>query len=324
MLLEARSVAGVSESFDITVVIPTFNAGSLLKEVLCSVENQETSLRFEVVAIDSGSTDETIDILRAHDVRIIQIPQATFNHGATRNDAALRHCETPLVAFLSQDATPAGNHWLRDLARTMEDPTIVGCFATQRPRPNTHPFQRINAARHHTLETADTISLPLTVAEFQGLAPASRLKRLAFDNVSSLVRRSVLCEHPFPNCDFGEDMRWAREVLLSGGALAKSGTAQVLHSHGVNTLEFRDRPRRTHRLWRELTDYAPYPHLGWWLRRTLGQMLRLTWAALSDASSSWPRRLVMAATAPCWGWIQMRANRRGSAEGCYDAPRAFE
>ena len=321
-LLETRTVDDVSDEPAVTVVIPTLNAGPLLEEVLESISGQEAPFPIEILVIDSESTDGTVELVARRGIRCVSIPQLTFNHGATRNDAALLHCETPLVAFLSQDATPIGRHWLRDLAQPMKDPVVAGCFATQRPRPDAHPFQRINAARHHSSPREDDTMSCITAGAFDALKPEDRLRRLAFDNVSSIVRRDVLQKHPFPTCNFGEDMKWARDVLLDGHSIVRSGKSEVLHSHAVDRVEFRDRSRQTHQLWRELTDYSPFPHLGWWIRRTVGQICRLMAAALRDGSRSVPRRVAIAATAPYWGWIQMWANRRGSNDGSYDPPRA--
>jgi hypothetical protein len=204
----------------------------------------------------------------------------------------------------------------------MEDLAVAGCFATQVPREGAHPFQCVNADRHHKAGGDDDIKAALTVEEFESLAPLARLNHIGFDNVSSVIRRSVLESHPFAHCPFGEDIRWARHVILRGYAVAQSGTAQVLHSHDVNQVEFRNRAQQTHQLWRELTDYEPFPHLGWWLRRTAGQIVRLIRAALSDPTRSWGARVAIALTAPYWGWIQMRANYRGSRRGTYDPPSA--
>ena len=52
----------------ISIVIPTFNAGPLFEQSLQAIRAQKTSRRVEIVAVDSGSTDGTIDRLRqAHE-----------------------------------------------------------------------------------------------------------------------------------------------------------------------------------------------------------------------------------------------------------------
>lgn len=46
-----------------SIVIPTFNKAPLLRDILCDLNNQ-TDKEFEVVVVDDGSTDDTIDMLR--------------------------------------------------------------------------------------------------------------------------------------------------------------------------------------------------------------------------------------------------------------------
>ena len=67
-----------------SLVLPTWNAGSLLDEVLDAVDAQPGAEGLERIAVDSGSTDGTVDRLRAHGFAVHTIEQRRFNHGATR------------------------------------------------------------------------------------------------------------------------------------------------------------------------------------------------------------------------------------------------
>ena len=68
------------------VVIPAKNAISILPRVLSQVVSQKTEWPYEVIVIDSGSTDGTVEYLRKLDtIRLIEIPSGEFGHGKTRN-----------------------------------------------------------------------------------------------------------------------------------------------------------------------------------------------------------------------------------------------
>jgi glycosyltransferase involved in cell wall biosynthesis len=72
-----------------TVFIPTFNGAAYLERLLTAVEKQDFAEKFEILVIDSGSTDDTLGILARHPlVRLVEIPQKDFGHGRTRNQAA--------------------------------------------------------------------------------------------------------------------------------------------------------------------------------------------------------------------------------------------
>ncbi|MCL4694548.1 MAG: glycosyltransferase, partial [Candidatus Hydrogenedentes bacterium] len=69
----------------VSVTLLTRDAGPLLRRVLEAVQSQETNRSVEIVAIDSGSTDGTLDLLHEYDVRVETIPAASFNFGRTRD-----------------------------------------------------------------------------------------------------------------------------------------------------------------------------------------------------------------------------------------------
>ena len=91
-----------------TVVIPTFNGQRYLEEVLSSLFQQKTDFPYEVVIIDSGSTDASLDIINSFPVILHQIPNSEFNHGETRNLGA-QLAKGQFVAYLTHDATPAND-----------------------------------------------------------------------------------------------------------------------------------------------------------------------------------------------------------------------
>ena len=64
--------------------MPTWNAGPLLDEVLAAVRAQASPAFDELVAIDSGSTDGTVERLLGAGFRVAGIPQREFDHGGTR------------------------------------------------------------------------------------------------------------------------------------------------------------------------------------------------------------------------------------------------
>ena len=70
---------------DVSIVIPTKNGGALFDEVLTMIDKQETEYEYEVICVDSGSTDDTVDIIKRHHCILKQIDKTEFGHGKTRN-----------------------------------------------------------------------------------------------------------------------------------------------------------------------------------------------------------------------------------------------
>src|SRR3712207_915109 len=121
----------------ISVALPVLNGGPLLDEVLAAVRRQRVpGEEIELVAVDSGSTDGSLDVLRRYDARVIQIPQSSFSHGGTR-DLLMRSTFGSHVAFLTQDATPATAEWLEALLRGFSrSPDVALVYGPYLPRPD--------------------------------------------------------------------------------------------------------------------------------------------------------------------------------------------
>ena len=118
----------------ISIVIPTLNAGPLFERTLQAIRAQKTSRRVEILAVDSGSTDGTIDRLRQANANVVSIDPRDFNHGETRN-AGLDRATGSLAVLLVQDAVPASDDWLEALTVPLSDEGVAGSFGRQQPWP---------------------------------------------------------------------------------------------------------------------------------------------------------------------------------------------
>jgi len=109
----------------VSVAIPVLNGERYLAEVLATVFAQRLDDRLEVLVIDSGSRDGSVEIARAAGARVLEIPPEEFGHGRTRN-LAVAETSGDLVAFLTQDSTPADDGWLAALTASFGMADHVG------------------------------------------------------------------------------------------------------------------------------------------------------------------------------------------------------
>ena len=84
-----------------SVIIPTYNRGQLIRETLESVFRQEET-SFEVIVVDDGSTDDTLEVLQGYASRIQILQQPNAGPGAARNRAAAQ-AKGKYLAFLDSD-----------------------------------------------------------------------------------------------------------------------------------------------------------------------------------------------------------------------------
>ncbi|MCB9831260.1 MAG: glycosyltransferase [Planctomycetes bacterium] len=304
----------------VSVFIPTLDAGPRLDDLLLALERQR-GVDLEILVTDSGSEDgDTLRILATHGIEPARIDRADFDHGDTRN-AAARRARGELIAFLSQDALPLDDDYLVRLAAPFVDPTVAGAFAAQEPRPDVHPFQRLNLDRHMAGSASWELRPAIEPAAWAAMAPAERVERIRFDDVASMIRTSDLIARPFPRRAFAEDLAWARSSLLAGRALAFCPGARVQHSHGLDRGEFSTRTALVHAALRELCDFVPIDGPALLVRRIVGTSLRFWRAAITAPGRSIWRRVGDVLVAPYWATVQMRAMRRGAAGARYLPPR---
>ena len=219
------------ETPSVSILLLSRNGAGTLPRVLAAVRSQVAPFPFEVVAVDSGSEDGTVELLRREADRLIEIRAEDFNHGTTRN-VGMEACRAPLVVLLVQDADPASADWLARLVEPLlaGDP-LAGTYARQVPRPDASPVVRAYLSRYPATGSAPRRQSIADRLEFDALTPGGRLAVCTFDNVCSCIRRDVWERHPFTAAPIAEDLAWAREVMLAGYDLAYVPGAVVVHSH---------------------------------------------------------------------------------------------
>ena len=200
----------------VTVAIPVLNGGPGLGQVLAAVAAQRVDRPVEVLVIDSGSTDGSAELARAHGARVEVIPRAAFSHGGTRN-RLMELAAGDHVAFLTQDSVPAHTGWLAALLGGFAMGDDVGLvFGPQRPRPDASPM-----VRRELEELFDRFE-----RDPRAPGPAAY-----FSSANGAVARWAWERVPFPAVDYAEDQALARAMLAAGVAKVFVPEAAVLHSH---------------------------------------------------------------------------------------------
>ena len=219
-----------------SIVIPTLNAGPGFEDLLAKLTTQKTDSDYEIVVVDSGSTDGTVELARNHGASVHRIPRSEFDHGATRN-LGVSLSEGEYVALTVQDAVPLNEYWLATMVENLgRDERVAGVYGRQIPKPESDDITRALVTGWPTAETACREQFAETPDRYRTLSPAERRRLATFDNVSSCLRRSVWEEIPFDRTNFGEDLRWGKKVVEAGYKLVYEPRAAVFHSHGRGAL----------------------------------------------------------------------------------------
>ncbi|MFC6354782.1 glycosyltransferase [Luethyella okanaganae] len=219
---------------DVTVIVPTFNGADHLDDVLHALARQEFPGTVEILVIDSGSTDGTVEIVRSHPtVRLHEIPNVEFGHGRTRNLAA-RLARGRLLAYLTQDAIPADQNWLRELTAPLEPDgdDAVAVVGKQIPRAGCFPlakyeiqgvFARLGPEGRTTVVQKNDADGPDTF----------------YSDVNSATRRDFLLETiPYRDVPYSEDLAFGADVVAAGYRKAYAPGGAVIHSNDLTLREY--------------------------------------------------------------------------------------
>jgi rhamnosyltransferase len=212
-----------------TVIIPTYNAGQCLIDLLDNLQTQ-TLKPAQIIVIDSGSTDGTADTAAKHGCKIIKIEPDNFDHGTTRN-LAVSSIQTEFVVFLTQDAMPVDENMIIELIKPMQaDSNIAVCYGRQLPRPGAGPLERL--AREFNYPAEPVLK---TRKDIENLG----IKTFFCSNSCSAIRRSIFNKlGGFKNnVIVNEDMLFAAKAILHDYSVYYSAKAKVFHSHSYSLLQ---------------------------------------------------------------------------------------
>lgn len=215
----------------VSVVIPTLNAGGRLARLMEALKGQQIPGDIEIIVVDSGSKDNTLEVARAAGARVLTIPHHQFNHGWARNQA-IQLSKGELVALTVQDALPTDEYWLaRLLAPLLERAEAAGSYGLQVAPPAAGLLARARSALWCEARSSCVVKSLDTPDKFLEFSHRQRLELIEFDNVTSCIKRKVWEEIPFPKRNYGEDIAWAKEVLMRGHQIVFVPTAKVWHCH---------------------------------------------------------------------------------------------
>jgi len=225
-----------------SVIIPTYNGGELFREVLHRTASQVGDFDYDVLVIDSSSTDGTGEFAAKFGgrVRCEVIDQRDFQHGRTRN-RAIELTDGEVVAVLTQDAMPFDENWLRELVAPFSaDPKVAGAIGRHRAysQHNRLVARDLDAMFDRFRDMGPLFSLDRGLPSF--IRPGSVDWQMAlhfYSDNNSAMRRTVWNLLPYPEVEWGEDQVWCWEMLKLGLTKAYADKSIVWHSHNLTKPE---------------------------------------------------------------------------------------
>lgn len=219
----------------VSIIYLTKNGGTLLEKSLQAVIAQVVDFAFEVIAIDSGSTDGTLALFEKYPVKVYRIPTSEFNFGLTR-DYGFSLAQGDIVIAISQDVVPVGTDWLQNLVSPFSDNSIAvvqGCnvLLDDAEAFYWHKMGLFYYTRESKrwLEQYGNISLSFT---------------------NCALRRDVWKENKLGRVAMSEDKLFQKMVTEKGLRIFRQMCAKAYHSHVYNVASLAKRSENEGLGWR--------------------------------------------------------------------------
>ena len=213
---------------NLSVIIPTFNAGTYIRKLIERLRSQ-TVQPFEIIIIDSSSKDATVQIAEELGARTTIIPKYMFNHGSTRNKAA-GEAEGNILVFMTQDALPFDNQLLKILSDPLKHPDVAAAFARHIPNPDASLLEifarSFNYPEQSSIKGMTDIKT-YGIKTFFSSNACSAIKKEAF------LKAGMFSEGVRAN----EDMLLSARLILNGYKIAYVSEAKIIHSHDYSLLK---------------------------------------------------------------------------------------
>ena len=174
-------------TISVSIIIPTFNRGWIIKAAIDSVLAQNFN-DYELIVVDDGSTDNTSDLLATYAEQITCIQQKNRGVSAARN-TGIRASHGSLIAFLDSD-----DYWLPGKL------SIQTAFFNANPEAAICQTEeiwvrnglRVNPKKKHAKPSGDIFERSLSLCLVS--PSAVMLRRELFDDVGLFDETLPACE----------------------------------------------------------------------------------------------------------------------------------
>ena len=243
----------------ISVVIRAYNEeeriGRLLEGIL-----QQSKKNVEIVLVDSGSTDATLEVASRYPVKVVHVQPDEFSFGRSLN-RGIAAASGEIVAIASAHVYPVYPDWLERLTAPLSNPQIALSYGKQRGN-GTAKFSETQVFARWYPDTSN----PRQTHPF-------------CNNANAAIRRELWEAHPYDESLSGlEDLSWAHWAVSQGFALAYVAEAEVVHVHNETPHAVYNRYRREAMAFKRIFPHERFG-LRDFLRLSLSNTLSDLWHA---------------------------------------------
>lgn len=225
---ELASIDGMVDAA-VSVVIPTLNAGPEFRWLLRKLHGQHGFRELEIVIVDSGSSDGTVDLAHTAGCTVVEISPSDFSHSFARN-AGGDIARGDYVLFMVQDAYPIGDYWIYGMLCYLMDHAgerlaALSCAEYNRSDSDIMYNWVINT-HYRFLGCLDYDR----IGEFKGNDHTLLRSYGQLSDVACLMTKDVFRRYRYRG-DYAEDLDLGIRLIKDGYRVAMLASIKVVHSH---------------------------------------------------------------------------------------------
>jgi rhamnosyltransferase len=222
-----------------SIVIRARNEEKHLPRLLEGI-SQQSEKDVEVILVDSGSTDRTLEFASQYPVQVVHIQPEEFTFGYSLNQG-LSHASGELIVIASAHVFPVYPDWLKCLLTPFADSQVALTYGKQRGNTlNKFSEQQIF---HHWYPDFSQPHQPFPFC----------------NNANAAIRRSLWETNRYNETLPGlEDLEWAHRIMAQGFAINYVAEAEVIHVHEETPQGVYNRYRREAMAFKHLFPHEHY------------------------------------------------------------------
>jgi rhamnosyltransferase len=208
-----------------SVVVRCFNEEKHIGKLLDGIMQQTVSGP-EVIIVDSGSTDGTLEVAARYPIKILHVSPEEFSFGRSLNKGCAA-TSANLIVVASAHVYPVYKDWIERLLAPFADPAVGLVYGKQSGDERTKYSER------------------QVFAKWFGDRPEPAQSHPFCNNANAAIRRAVWERLPYDETLTGlEDIAWARGAMALGCRLYYEPAAEVVHVHEETSRQVFNRYRR--------------------------------------------------------------------------------
>lgn len=261
-----------------SVIIITKNQLAFLKRTLPALLGQNFPMSYEIIVVDSGSTDGALKYInKKKPVVLVETPPENFNYARTFNLGA-GQAKGKILVRLSGDCIPLGKNWLSEMVKLFDNPKVGGVYGRytisgrkEYGYPDFWPAGKFpKNITYYSATPYPLMGISFVNSIFAWSKKYRTIEKKVFNFTGGCcaVRKSIWQKRPLnENLIAAEDAEYAWFLHLMGYDIVYNPKIRTLHEHKLNLINTARTYSRLNK-WQLIFDWE----IGkYWLGRLFGK-----------------------------------------------------